>query len=139
MSLNIEVEQSTTLKVEIQTPPPIQVIIEQPESLKLEVQTPQPLSLIVQPPTEIRSNLLIGQGPAGPPGLGEIVPYSKRVDFVGSDMIYKGEALPGANDIDPVWRICKITFVSEDIVEQWAEGNANFDKMWSSRLNYNYY
>ena len=80
-------------------------------------------------------------GPPGPPGpaTGETMPYAKRTDFVGDDVIYKGEAEPGSSESDAVWRISKITFVDEDATEQWAEGNASFDKMWSSRLGYNYY
>ena len=80
-------------------------------------------------------------GPPGPPGpaTGETMPYAKRTDFVGDDVIYKGEAEPGSSESDAVWRISKITFVDEDATEQWAEGSASFDKMWSSRLNYNYY
>lgn len=80
-------------------------------------------------------------GPPGPPGpaTGETMPYAKRTDFVGNDAIYKGEAEPGSSEDDTVWRISKITFVGEDATEQWAEGNASFDKMWSSRLGYNYY
>ena len=80
-------------------------------------------------------------GPPGPPGpaTGETMPYAKRTDFVGDDVIYKGEAEPGSSENDAVWRISKITFVGEDATEQWAEGNASFDKMWSSRLGYNYY
>ena len=80
-------------------------------------------------------------GPPGPPGpaTGETMPYAKRTDFVGDDVIYKGEAEPGSSENDAVWRISKITFVDEDATEQWAEGNASFDKMWSSRLGYNYY
>ena len=80
-------------------------------------------------------------GPPGPPGpaTGETMPYAKRTDFVGDDVIYKGEAEPGSSESDAVWRISKITFVDEDATEQWAEGNASFNKMWSSRLGYNYY
>lgn len=80
-------------------------------------------------------------GPPGPPGpaTGETMPYAKRTDFVGDDVIYKGEAEPGSSESDAVWRISKITFVDEDATEQWAEGNASFDKVWSSRLGYNYY
>lgn len=80
-------------------------------------------------------------GPPGPPGpaTGETMPYAKRTDFVGDDVIYKGEAEPGSSENDAVWRISKITFVDEDATEQWAEGTASFDKVWSSRLSYNYY
>lgn len=91
--------------------------------------------------SQIKSVLANAQGPAGAPGSigNESMPYAKRTDFVGNDAIYKGEAEPGSSEDDTVWRISKITFVGEDATEQWAEGNASFDKMWSSRLGYNYY
>ena len=109
--------------------------------LKLIVQPPPVLKAIVTPPPEFKTTLVVGQGPAGAPGStgNESMPYAKRTDFVGNDAIYKGEAEPGSSEDDTVWRISKITFVGEDATEQWAEGNASFDKMWSSRLNYNYY
>ena len=138
----------TNLKLIIQPPPVLRATITPPADFKttieksvytLIVQPPTELKTVIQPPNEVKTTLLIGQGPSGPPGSGEIVPYSKRVDFVGLDVIYKGEALPGANENSPTWRICKITFVGEDIIEQWAEGTATFDKMWSSRLSYTYY
>ena len=79
-------------------------------------------------------------GPPGPPGpaTGETMPYAKRTDFVGDDVIYKGEAEPGSSENDAVWRISKITFVGDDVIVSWANGTANFDKIWSNRETYNY-
>ena len=107
-------------------------------NLKLIVQSPPVLRATVTPPIEIKSTLVVGQGPAGPPGIGEEVKYSKRVDFVDPDIIYKGEAAPGSTEDAQSWRIKKITFVGEDIKEEWAEGTAEFNKVWSSRESYNY-
>ena len=73
-----------------------------------------------------------------PPGTGIEMEYAKRVDFVDSDIIYKGEAAPGSTEDAQSWRIKKITFVGEDIKEEWAEGTAEFNKVWSSRESYNY-
>ena len=91
--------------------------------------------------SQIKSVLANAQGPAGPPcaNTEEEMKTGKRIDFVGDSVIYKGEAEPGSSESDAVWRISKITFVDEDATEQWAEGNAKFDKAWSSRLSYNYY
>jgi hypothetical protein len=79
-------------------------------------------------------------GPPGPPGpaAGETMPYAKRTDFVGDDVIYKGEAEPGSDELDPVWRISKITFVGEDATEQWAGGTANFVHVWTNRTSLTY-
>ena len=140
----------TELKLIVQPPPVLRATITPPADFKTTIEQTV-LSLVVQPyaevrstiqpPTTIKTTILVGQGPSGPPGStgNESMPYAKRTDFVGNDAIYKGEAEPGSSEDDTVWRISKITFVGEDATEQWAEGNASFDKMWSSRLGYNYY
>ncbi len=64
--------------------------------------------------------------------------YQKEVDFVGSDVIYKGEAAPGSLISANVWRIKKIQFIAEDISEKWANGSAAFDKVWADRATYSY-
>ena len=77
-------------------------------------------------------------GIKGPPGTGIEMEYAKRVDFVDQDIIYKGEAAPGSTEDAQSWRIKKITFVGEDIKEEWAEGTIDFNKIWSSRTSYIY-
>lgn len=72
------------------------------------------------------------QGPAGPPG-GESMPVTKRVDFVGDTVIYRGEAAPGSQEANPVWRIVRITLDGDDIAEQFAGGDAQFAHAWSDR------
>ena len=76
------------------------------------------------------------QGPAAESD----VPFATRVDFIGDDLIYKGQAQPGTIDSANAWRIQEIVFVgSEDDTEiKWAGGNANFDKVWDDRLGLTY-
>jgi hypothetical protein len=65
--------------------------------------------------------------------------YSKRTDFVGEDVIYRGEAAVGSGEGSSVWRIRKIVLAADgDVTETWAGGTATFDKIWSLRTTYNY-
>ena len=59
---------------------------------------------------------------------------SRRVDFVGESLIYRGEAAPGAAEDAPVWRIKRIAFGSDgDVTETWAAGNADYAHAWADR------
>jgi|688.fasta_scaffold441862_2 hypothetical protein len=81
------------------------------------------------------------QGPQGPPGVSgeEDVPYSKRIDFVTENELYKGEAAVGSAETSTSWRIKKIVIAGDgDVAETWAGGTAQFDKTWSLRANYTY-
>lgn len=65
--------------------------------------------------------------------------YSKRVDFISDVLLYRGEASVGSNTTSPVWRIRKIIFaVDGDVQEIWAEGSADFNKIWDNKDSYNY-
>lgn len=79
-------------------------------------------------------------GPPGPPGSSgdEEMKYSERNDFVGDDVLYRGEAVPGSSESATVWRICKVTFVGDDVNKQWANGSAEFIHAWSARLGLSY-
>ena len=80
-------------------------------------------------------------GPQGPPGVVEDdVMYAKRVDFVTDNLIYRGEAPVGSAESAPVWRVRRITFgaLDGDVTEQWAGGDASFDKIWADRLSLTY-
>ena len=76
------------------------------------------------------------QGPAGPAGVvEEEMTYSKRIDFITDNLIYRGEAAVGALNSAPVWRIRKISVgTDDDISETWVNGNANFTNVWDDRL-----
>jgi hypothetical protein len=81
------------------------------------------------------------QGLQGPPGVSgeEDVPYSKRIDFVTENELYKGEAAVGSAETSTSWRIKKIVIAGDgDVAETWAGGTAQFDKTWSLRANYTY-
>lgn len=85
-----------------------------------------------------------GTGPAGPQGqpAEEDVPYARRLDFIpggANEVFYRGEAAPGADVNDPVWRIRRITITSEEDTEEiWADGVSTFTKIWANRLSYSY-
>lgn len=65
--------------------------------------------------------------------------YSKRVDFVGEDVIYRGEAAIGTSEGAASWRIRKIAIAADgDITETWAGGTSDFNKAWNLRTTYTY-
>jgi hypothetical protein len=80
---------------------------------------------------------IILQGPEGPPGVSEDeAVYAKRVDFITDNLLYRGEAVVGADPADPVWRIRRITIAGDnDVTEEWAGGTALFDKIWDNRAS----
>ena len=89
--------------------------------------------------TTVVTGLIGPEGPVGPAGTSEDdIMYSKRIDTISDELLYRGEATVGSSESSDVWRIRKITIVANDITETWASGNANFDKQWSNRLNYSY-
>lgn len=92
-------------------------------------------------PSETFSTLLVGiAGPQGATG-DDVIKYTKRVDFnTAQTQLYKGEANPGSAESGAVWRISFITIATadSDVVEIWADGNANFDNIWDDRLSLSY-
>lgn len=64
---------------------------------------------------------------------------SKRLDYVDSLHFYLGEAVPGSLDTAPVWRICYVAMSSTgNLTMTWADGNSNFDNVWSNRAALTY-
>lgn len=80
------------------------------------------------------------QGPPGPAGIAEEdVVYSKRIDFISDDVLYKGEAPVGSSESSPVWRVRRITVgVDGDVTEVWAGGSAEFVNAWTGRTGFSY-
>lgn len=74
-------------------------------------------------------------GGIGPPGISEEeIMYSKRIDFISDNELYRGEAAVGSAESSAVWRIRKIVIGNDgDVTETWASGTANFDKVWVNR------
>jgi hypothetical protein len=61
--------------------------------------------------------------------------YSKRVDFIGETIVYKGEAEAGSSEGSPVWRIRKLLIaVDGDVQELFADGDIEFNNIWTDRL-----
>jgi hypothetical protein len=61
----------------------------------------------------------------------------------GGDIIYVGEATPGAAPSAAVWRIKRVTFTEDgdgdtDGVTEWADGDATQNNIWDNRLALSY-
>lgn len=68
------------------------------------------------------------------------VPYTRLIDTDGNYK-YVGEAIPGSeeNKDQAVWRIKRSEWTDSDDWEiLWAEGTAEFDKIWDDRATYTY-
>jgi len=90
---------------------------------------------------EVENSTVILAGQPGPPGAPseDTIMYSKRVDFNGDTLLYKGEALPGTLDSAPNWRISKVEILSDgDVITTWASGSADFSFIWDNRAGYTY-
>lgn len=67
------------------------------------------------------------------------VAMSRRTDFVGSTLMYRGEAVPGAAESAPVWRIKRVQFSPDgDVTEMWAGGTSDFTHAWDQRGSLSY-
>jgi hypothetical protein len=91
---------------------------------------------------ENMNNTIVVAGLVGPvttQGDMEQAVYSTRIDFITDEQLYKGEAAPGTSEAASLWRIRRVDIgVDGDVTEKWASGDANFNKIWSSRLSYSY-
>ena len=69
------------------------------------------------------------------------VQYNKLVD-AESNFTYIGEAVPGSTTDAAVWRIKRVEEVSgvggDDYNILWADGTADFDKVWNNRATFSY-
>jgi hypothetical protein len=70
-------------------------------------------------------------------GVGTSQQYTRLVDTEGVTT-YIGEALPGSNEGAAVWRIKRVTENGDDITILWANGSAEFDKVWNNRATFSY-
>lgn len=61
--------------------------------------------------------------------------YTLRVDD-GATYMYIGQALAGASEADPVWRIKRLTQV--DLTILYPLGSSGFNQKWSDRLTLSY-
>ena len=58
------------------------------------------------------------------------VQYNRLIDVDGV-YTYVGEALPGTGESEAKWRIKRIEEVGEDFNILWADGDANFNNIWT--------
>jgi hypothetical protein len=71
----------------------------------------------------------------GTPTVEDMDMYSKRVDFINDNLLYKGEANAGSLESASVWRIRRVEIgLDGDVTETFADGNANFDNAWTDRI-----
>lgn len=64
---------------------------------------------------------------------------SKRNDFVGDTIMYKGEAQPGSAESAAVWCISRIEFMPDgDVIEKFANGSAAYENVWDDRATLGY-
>jgi len=60
-----------------------------------------------------------------------------RMDDVSPDISYIGEADPGSMEADPVWKIKKMVW-SPIFKKLFADGDKDFDNVWTDRINLYY-
>jgi hypothetical protein len=66
------------------------------------------------------------------------VQYNRLIDTEGQ-FIYIGEAVPGTATSESKWRIKRVNQQAGDDYEIiWANGAADFDKIWDNRLTLTY-
>ena len=64
--------------------------------------------------------------------------YTKMIDVAGS-LTYIGEANPGSDPAAAVWRISVLNETgTPDSNLKWADGTAEFTKIWNNRVGYTY-
>ncbi len=72
-------------------------------------------------------------------GISEGEALTVKIDFEGQ-MIYRGEAVPGADEAAPIWRIRRIDMTADDgdVTISWAGGTAEFIHAWTDRFMLDY-
>ena len=61
-----------------------------------------------------------------------------QYDYIDATTSYRGEAVPGTATSAALWRVQRITITGDDLVIEWADGSANFTKIWDDRLSLTY-
>ena len=75
----------------------------------------------------------------------DTVARAERVDFIddtpgaGQTTIYKAYADAGSADSAAVWRISKLVLdTDDDLVTTYADGDTDYDNIWTDRLSLSY-
>lgn len=66
--------------------------------------------------------------------------YIEEVDMVSDYIFYKGRAVEGTSEDSPEWKISKIVIdeMTDEIQTLFADGNQNYDNIWSARATLAY-
>jgi len=64
--------------------------------------------------------------------------YSIRVDDATSTVTYIGEAPLNASESSSVWRIKRLETIGNILSITYADGNQNFDNVWTNRAALTY-
>ncbi len=64
--------------------------------------------------------------------------YIVEIDDAGGGVTYIGEAAPTSAHGDAAWRIQKLTETAGDMSLRWADGNEDFDNVWTNRAGLSY-
>ena len=66
------------------------------------------------------------------------VKVSLRLDTVSDTVMYLGTAATGQSESAPAWSIKRITTVGTVLLVEWADGNAEYDNVWTNRAALSY-
>lgn len=61
-----------------------------------------------------------------------------RVDDASSTVTYVGEAAVASSEGSATWRIKKLETTGTVLKITWADGNNNFDNIWTNRASLSY-
>jgi hypothetical protein len=64
--------------------------------------------------------------------------YATRIHQVNSNLIYYGWAEIGTSDASPKWRIMRQQTVASIVRGEYADGNGDFDNVWTNHESLTY-
>lgn len=131
--------------IEVQYGPDTAQIVETPGQTASEWDRCVPGVVEIVEPAQIPLMIVVEvpglPGPPGSGGGGDPSIYDQRADVVSDAVVYRGEAAPGSDESQPVWRVRKVNITYEPQLAtqvQWANGSDGFNHTWADRLTYNY-
>lgn len=64
--------------------------------------------------------------------------YASRYAEASATVAYAGAAEPGSATSAASWQIQRLTFSGNDVVVEFADGDADFDNVWDNRASLSY-
>lgn len=61
-----------------------------------------------------------------------------RLDTVSPTLMYVGAGPVGLSESAPAWAIRKITTTGTVLAVEWADGDDNYDNVWTDRASLSY-